>query len=254
MKKETFDSLPYIARKELVDLRDYMNSSFNINTSFIFEDHVDSVLYQYRDYTTQFAYNIDFLQFDPQKNGNIYKVYFSPRSLSRIEGSSSHLTFEEIKPTFIKWIENVVKMHEITQEYYDPVKTFYDKEFAEYFSNDEPDSATNPFEVEKQEIIYYFLKYAEETIIKSKDLTEETKDELVQEITELQEDLPKLTKKRFVSALSKFAQKIKKSSNKVFHEVFDVLKKEVIKQVLYKGVGELPSMVHRLQEWIDLFK
>jgi hypothetical protein len=252
MKKETFDSLPYIARKELIDLRVYMTSAFESNAHLISEEKVDSVLYQYKDLSGQFAFTIGFLKFDLQKNINIYNVNLSPRSLSRIDGTSHHLTFEQLKSTFINWIANIVKMHEITQEYYNPYKIFYDTEFAEYFTNDDPDATVNPFEVEKQEVIYYFLTYAEKVISNSKEVSEDEKNELLSDISQLKDDIPSLTKKRFVSALSKFAQKTKKVGNKIFHEVFDVLKKEVIKKILYKGAEEIPTITSKIETWINL--
>ena len=143
-------------------------------------------------------------------------------------------------------------MHEVTSEYYDPYKKFYDEQFAEYFTNNDADSALNPFEVEKQEVIYYFLTYAEKTVSKSEDISEENKKELLQELSQLKNDIPKLTKKRFVSSLSKFAQKTKKISNKVFHEIFDVLKKEVIKKLLYEAADQIPNVLRKVEGWVNL--
>ncbi len=252
MKKEIFDTLPYIARKELIDLREYMKSAFDANAHLIYDDTKESVLYQFRDYTGQYAYNIQFLQFEPQKRNNIYKVYFSPRNLSSIEGHSSSQLFEQIKSSFSTWIENVIKMHEITNEYYDPYKRFYDEQFADFFTNDDEDASTNPFEIERQEILFYFLTYAEKQIVASNDISDESKTELITEVTHLKQDLPNLTKKRFVSALSKFAQKSKKLSNDLFHDIFDVLKKEIIKEVLYKRAAQIPNILHNIESWIKL--
>lgn len=252
MKKEIFDSLPYISRKELIDLRGYMKIAFEANAHLIHEDNVESILYQFKDYTDQFAFNVQFLNFDQVKKCNLYNVYYKPGSLTRIKGSSQANTFAQIKESFSRWIDNVIKMHQVTEEYYDPYKKFYDEQFANYFTNDDEDSAFNPFEIEKQEILHYFLTYAEKTIIMSTDISEENKNELVNEISQLKQDIPTLTKKRFVSALSKFAQKTKKVSNKLFHDIFDVLKKEVIKKLLYEGADQLPNLIHKIEGWISL--
>lgn len=252
MNREIFDKLPYVSRKELIDLRSYMKSAFEDNAHLIYEDNNDSALYQFRDYTGQYAFSIKYHDFDRQKNINSYTVYFSPRSEARLEGASNQLNFSQIKEFFSRWIGLVIKMHEVTSEYYDPYKKFYDEQFAEYFSNDDPDSALNPFEVEKQDVIYYFLTYAEKTVSKSEDITEENKKELLQDLSQLKDDIPKVTKKRFVSSLSKFAQKTKKISNKVFHEIFDVLKKEVIKKLLYEGAEQIPKLLRKVEGWINL--
>lgn len=144
-------------------------------------------------------------------------------------------------------------MHEVTKEYYEPFKNFYDEQFAEHFTNNDDDSNVNPFEVEKQEVIYYFLVYAEKVIVNSSELQEENKKLLLNEISELKDNIPTLTKKRFTKALSKFAKNTKKVSNKLFHDVFDVLKKEIIKKLLYEGIDQLPYITHKIQTWYTLF-
>lgn len=253
MKKEIFDTLPYISRKELIDLRAYMNLSFDDNANLILDDTKESTLFQFRDYTGQYVYNISFVQFEPQNSNNIYKVYHSPKNLSSIEGRSNSLTFEQIKSSFPSWVEIITKMHGITKEYYDPYRKFYEEEFSDFFTNNDEDSYENPFEIERQEILYYFLTFAEKKIEYSVDIDEENKAELLEEVIRLKEELPKTTKKRFVSNLSKFAQKSKKTSNKLFHDIFDVLKKEIIKKMLYKGAEEIPSIIHKIDGWIKLF-
>jgi hypothetical protein len=252
MKKEVFDSLPYVSRKELIDLRDYTRSALEANAHLINDETVESVLYQFRDFTGLYAFNIQFLNFDQVKKNNIYKVYYRPASLRRIDGESQAVAFDQIKELFERWIDNVRKMHEATQEYYDPFKRFYDEQFAEYFTNDDPDGNHNPYEIERQEVLYYFLTYAETTIVKSTEIGEDDKRDLLKDASQLKQDIPNLTKKRFVSALSKFAQKTKKFSNKLFHDVFDVLKKELIKKVLYEGAEQIPSVIQRIEGWINL--
>lgn len=252
MNRETFDKLPYVSRKELIDLRSYFKASFEQYAHLIYEDSNDTTLYQFRDFTGQYAFNIRFHDFDRQKNINIYTVYFNPRSEARLDGSSHQFNFQQIKEFFNHWINLVVKMHEVTSEYYDPYKKFYDEQFAEYFTNDDVDAALNPFEIEKQEVIYYFLIYAEKTVLKSADISDEERKELLQDLSQLKENIPKLTKKQFVSSISKFAQKTKKISNKVFHEIFDVLKKEVIKKLLYEAAHQIPTLLRKVEGWISL--
>ena len=117
MNRETFDKLPYVSRKELIDLRSYITTAFEENAHLIYEDNSDSTLYQFRDYTGQYVFNIKFHDFDRQKNINSYSVYFSPRSEARIEGISHQFDLPQVKEFFIRWIKLVVKMHEVTSEY-----------------------------------------------------------------------------------------------------------------------------------------
>lgn len=68
MNKEIFDKLPYVSRKKLIDLRTNMKSAFETNAHLIYEDNVDTCLYQFRDYTGQYVFNIKFRDFDRQSN------------------------------------------------------------------------------------------------------------------------------------------------------------------------------------------
>jgi hypothetical protein len=254
MKREEFDILPYQARKGLIDLREYCLIVLEANSNMIYKDDVDTVLHQFRDKTGQFAFNIKNVKFNENTKENYYTVYFSPENLVSIKGVSSQSNLEHLKISFSRWIDNVKKMHSVTEEYYNPEGKFYDEEFADFFTNDDEDSATKPFEIERQEILYYFLTYAEAQIEKSDGIDEEKKIDLINEVNTLKNNIPSLTKKRFVAALSKIAQKTKTISNKLFHDVFDVLKKEVIKKILYTGAEHIPDAINKIEHWIKLLQ
>jgi len=240
MDRKVFDNLPYVARQELIELRSFIQSAYATNAHLIYDDKVDSVLYQFRDYSGQYVFNIQFDKFDPQRHVNVYAIYFKPASLKTIGAANQRHYLTEVKSSFDAWIKIIIKMHEVTADYYDPYRKFYEEQFEGYFKNDDPDSEINPFEIEKQEVLFYFLTYAEKIIDKSSDIDENDKKELLDDLSSLKTDIPTATKKQFVSYLSKFAQKTKKVSNKVFHEIFDVLKKEVIKKILYEAYDHLP--------------
>ena len=252
MKKEDFDNLPFISREELVRLRKYCLDILQENKDSIYKDDVPDVLHQFRDITGKFAFNIREAKFDGNKSSNTYKVYFKPENKRNINGVTLNSSFEEIKMSLPRWIQNVKDLHSITEEYFNPDKKFYDAEFSDFFVNSDDDSEIAPFDIDRQEMLFYFLSYAETKFLQS-DLTEEQKIELVAEISELKEDIPHLTKRKVVTALSKIAQKTKSFSNKLFHEVFDVLKKEAIKQALYEGIKHLPNAMKQIEHWLSIF-
>lgn len=246
MKKEVFNTLPLNSRKELIDLRNYLKEILEENAEVIQDVPAEDVLCQFKDLTDQFAFVVRFEQFDEKTRSNIYSVYYSPVSPIRLQGIRIANSFSQIKESFNKWINLVNEMHKVTEEYYDPFKNFYDKEFADFFSNNDEDAAINPFELNKQEMLYYFLTFTEKRISTATDVSEKDKTELLNNVAELKVDIPKLTKKRFTAALSKFAQKTKKISNQLFHDIFDVLKKEMIKKLLYEGADQ----IHNISHWI----
>jgi len=254
MKKEEFDSLPYTSRKELVDLRQYCSQFEEENSDIIYREEVDTVLHQFRDTSQKFCFNIRDVKLNAGETVNHYKVYYNPGSLRTIQGTTSNQKFEEIKQLLKNWIVTVRKMHEVTEEYYNPYGKFYDEEFVDFFVNNDADAATSPFDIERQELLFYFLTYAEVRVNQSEELDNERKLELIGDIQNLKDNIPNFTKKKVVSAFSKIAQKTKKFSNKLFHAVFDVMKKELIKQGLYEVAGQIPGAIKQVQHWLHLLQ
>lgn len=250
MKKEDFGNLSYASRKDLVDLRDYCASVLQGNDDKIYKDDTETVLHQFRDKTGKFTFNIQFSKPNEAAGSNYYQVYSNPINLTSNIGGSSQQNLEQIKISFNNWLHYITKMHEVTEEYFNPYSKFYNEEFKDFFINNDEDSATSPFDLDRQEVLYLFLTYAESQVLKSEEITEDSKLELVEDINKLKENIPNLTKKVVVSALSKIAQKIKKLSNNLFHLVFDVLKKEVIKNILYKGAGYIPNAIKHIASWL----
>ncbi|HMU06134.1 MAG TPA: hypothetical protein PJ990_21015, partial [Saprospiraceae bacterium] len=244
---------PYISRKELLELREYIQSYDLSGEPIICDQNVESYLHSFKDYSMQFSFIIQFETFDSASNNNLYKVFYCPQSLVSIEGIERKRTFAQIRGLFATWVDSVKKMEEITKKYYEPFANFYNNEFTDFFINDDGDSNINPFEIDRQELIYYFLIFAKKRIFQSNDLSNKDKELLIIDVCYLEEELPNLTKKNFVDALSKFAQKTKQMSNKLFHDIFDVLKKEIIKKLLYKGADQIPNFVNKVENWLNLF-
>jgi len=252
MKIEEFENLSYSSRKEIVELRNWARQVLNENDDLIWERNNETLLHEFFDKTGKFAFNIQFAKPNEAAATNYYKVYYRPSSLTNNIGESGQFNFEQIRIAFSNWINYLEKLQEITEEYFNPYKQFYDTEFQDFFSNDDADASTFPFDKDRQEILFYFLSYAENEISISEQLSLEAKKELKDDIQKLKESIPALTKKETVKSLSKIAQKIKSFSNSLFHSVFDVMKKEAIKAALYKGIDYTPHVIDTIKGWLEL--
>jgi len=166
---------------------------------------------------------------------------------SHIGPNSITTDHENAVKTFTRWIDNVRKLKDAKDQYYNPFTKFYDEEFKDYFVNNDEDADTAPFDEKRREVIYFFLEYAKKQITNSQEITEEKKTELIEETAFLQRNSSKLTKKRFAVWLSRFAKDVQGASIMLYHDVFDVLKKEAIKGVLIASVEQLPNAIHYLQ-------
>lgn len=246
MKIEDFNKLPYISRKELVELRDYCTNFCDSNSEIISLIDNDINLYVFKDKTSEFFFEIISILFDPTSKKNLYSIHFFPRSLNSMDRQGIQVEFAALMTYLTNWLGYVKKMHEVTFEYFNPFKEFYENEFKDYFENNDEDATINPFELSKQEIIYRFLIYAETKIQNETTLTESEKESLLNSSNKLKESIPQRTKKQFSKSLNDFARKVKTTSNKLFHDIFDVAKKEVIKKILYEGVEQIPTLVENI--------
>lgn len=150
------------------------------------------------------------------------------------------------------WYNLILNIKRVTHEFYNPFDSFYENEFKSYFTNEDEDAAYNPYNLKQQEVIYFFLNYVENVVVSSDNISKEKKDEILSQTNTLKEDLPKIPKSKIARRMSKLAENLKKYSNKVFHDVFDVTKKEGIKYLLNKGLEQIPAEIKTTEFWINL--
>ncbi len=196
MDKSIFDTLSYLSRKELLDLRIKMNDLLSVNQHLINEHTNKEALYLYKDVTSSYIFQIQFVKFDTVKKSNLYRVYHKPKSLINIDGDAVFANLESIKSLYDAWIQLVEKMHEVTQQYYNPHEDFYNNQFADFFTNDDEDSLSNPFEIDRQEALFCFLSFTEGVINETNDISKDDKIVLLESVNSLKENIPKFTKKK----------------------------------------------------------
>lgn len=254
MKKELLDSLPYHSIEELIKLREYFTQieSDNINEITRKESTDDSVLCEFVDNISNYTFVVRDFKYTPAGGKNTYTLYRRPESKLNMNGISLTVSIESIKKNFAAWITVCQEMNKIKFTFLNPGTDFYENEFFEYFSNNDEDASRNPFDIDRQEVLFYFLTYAEKRIAEASNITDDERILLLSEVSELKSDIPKDTKKIIVYRLSQLAQRTKKISNKLFHDVFDVLKKELIKKVLYEGAAQITNTVTKIEHWITL--
>jgi len=254
MKKEILETLPHSAIEELIRLRQLITTLSSDNINFVtlrtFDD--EPAQYEFIEILSGYAFVIREFRYDVKNRSCSYNIYKRPESISNMTGVAIPANFDNISDMFYKWLEDCEKMNKIKYRFLNPNSQFYEKEFENFFSNNDTDASTNPFELKRQEILFYFLTYTEKIISESSEINDETKNRLLEELSELKNDVPKTTKKVVVHRMSKFAEKIKNVSNKLFHDIFDVLKKELIKKVLYSSAEQIPNAVSKIEHWISL--
>lgn len=245
LNPELFDSLPFIGRKELVELRTLVEMELLQNNGIIFwaDPEETQGLYKFVDASSKFSFTILFSRYEIKETKNLYMCKFSPRDQTSLSMCEHISDFKGLTNFIRTWAGFIKQISDVTEEYYNIHQDFYQGEFQYFFTNDEPDCNTTPYDIDRQEIIYKFLEHAESKITADDSLDDSLRSVLIADIATLKQTVVELPKKAYVALLSKFASKLKRFSNKAFHDVFDVVKKEGIKALLSRGVEEAQQIL-----------
>jgi hypothetical protein len=168
---------------------------------------------------------------------------FSPYNETTLKRKEVNTNFEELKIQFEKWLTIIKEYNEVTFTEEDYFTKKYEDEFYADFEIIEEDAEINPFEHKQQVFIYNLLEYVEVELQKNESNDEEIA-QLISETIQLKNNIQNLTKKVVVRKMSIIFSKIKKKSLKLFTDIIDVAKKEIIKKVLYGGIDELHQLTN----------
>jgi hypothetical protein len=253
MRREAFENLPYVSKEEALNLKKYLLKFVDERDNFIQVLKSTETYFSIADNKLDYLFNIKDVNFDKSTKKTIYTIDYKPHNQYNNNYTSYVIELEPLKQQLQKWYTLILNIEKVTYEFFNPFDYYYENEFKNYFTNEDEDSAYNPFDLKQQEVIYYFINYIEYKVLKSEEIPDEQKDELIKETKLLKENLPKTSKSKLTKGLSKLAENIKKTSNKLFHDVFDITKKEGIKFLLKKGIEQIPAEIKTTEFWINLF-
>lgn len=251
---QTINTLPYSAIQELLEARKLFAGLIELGLSenLRYEEDVNGFIFSMSDKENDYFFHLRSVIYQSQEQRLIYQVTRQPENRQILRQIATNLIYSKIEEVFKKWLEEITMLRSIKRRFLFPSGTFDDAQFEGYFANNDEDAAYNPFELDRQQVIFGFLTYAERIIQSDRTISEENRNDLLKEANELKENVAKLTKKRFVAALSKFAQKTKSVRNSLFNTIFDVLKKEMIKNAIFDGGSHVQNAIQAIQEWVKL--
>ena len=251
LDKEKIDALPYSAVQELVTAKKLFAGLIEraIEERMQITEGSDYSIFAAVDKDNDYHFILNSVSYNSQENRVIYSVAKKPQTREILAPVSHNLVFSKIEEVFQGWLTEVNALRAVKNQFYFPERLFDEDQFREFFTNDDDDAAYNPFELHRQQVIYKFLTYAENVISQDAIIAADVKQDLLNDVAILKEDIPKLSKKRFVAALSKFAQRTKTVRNSLFNTIFDVIKKEAIKNIIFDKGSHIETVIHAIQEW-----
>ena len=236
---------PLSLSKDIQKLINYIKLEVVKNENFIESN-------QNEDYFIQIIDKLDsrfyFRVFNPNQNSNFVSFFnfqFAPENDASLKPLANNSDFENVVSYFQSWLKIVKEYNDVTFNEKDYFTKKYEEEFYAEFEILDEDAEINPFEHNKQIFIYKLLEYVE-TELKNSETKDEEIEILISETNELKKNLQNLTKKVVIRKMSIIFSKVKKKGLKLFLDIIDVAKKEIIKKALYGGIHEIEQWTNSL--------
>jgi hypothetical protein len=167
-------------------------------------------------------------------SGPLFTVECLPKSQISLEKLVGSAGSKLAKSYFSNWHVILEGYESVKYREEDFFLEQYEEEFYADFELIDDDAETKPFEHQRQLFLYKFLDLIDARL-DEEDASDEDIAEIKSDIAQLQSNIQNLTKKNATIKLSKIFAKAKKKGLKLISDIYDVGKKEIIKQALYKG-------------------
>lgn len=176
----------------------------------------------------------------------VYAVARKPSIATNVSAQSINGELASVLTWFRQWANLVEQYNTVRLSRKD---RFIQQAAAEVYTGFElvdEDADTAPFDNDKQVLVYKWLESVKEKVAQVEDGDQEQAQHIIQEITQLQNIIPTITKAALLKEVSKVYAKAKAFSMKLFVDIYDVAKKELIKAALKGGLHEADLFIQHL--------
>jgi hypothetical protein len=251
MNSTVFKQLPLVGRQEVIALRKYLEDLLSNSSLFLIDAIEGDELHIIRDISGDYKFSVKFQSFDPNQRKIIYELLYNPMSKSSMNDSRIETTLEGVQNYLNAWINLVKKLHEASEQYYNPFGEFHEEQFNNFFASNDPDKDSQPFDISRQHLIYNCLKQIQNKITDS-DLIDDEKNVLLKEIDDIQTGIPNTSKNQLLKRISNLGRKVYRYRTKLFYDILDVFKKEAIKKAGYTIWKAIPENLKTVDGWIEM--
>ncbi len=166
------------------------------------------------------------------------------------EHALNQIAFADIPKRYLGWLEMIKKYDEIKLNPEDRFLKQYEKEIEAEFEFIDEEGDEEAYDDERQKFIYRYLTYFESRL-QEETQTEEIK-KIVDDVKDLKDNIQNRSKKIIKASFKTILAYTKKQSPKLFWDVVDVAKKELIKAALKGGLTHGIDFVNSFQSLIHL--
>ncbi len=175
---------------------------------------------------------------------SFFYVEFLPFDSRTFKKKTYNLELLGVQNCFTKWLGLINEYANLT---FDEEEEFIKMSEAEFYADFEiidEDAETTPFSNNQQILLYQYLEHICKELI-SKNIDSPELAEIISDTENLKNQLPLLTKKAAVNKIANIYARLKKYSFKLFLEIIDLGKKEIIKRILNGGLDDLGGMLDK---------
>lgn len=170
-------------------------------------------------------------------------TYLPQSDLTLTNKTSFNNDLSTVIQNFNIWVELLRQYNEINLTEEDYITKQYEEELYHEFEIVDEDAHIKPFEHEKQVFLYKLLTYIE-TELQEKANGDIEIQQIISDTQDLKDNIQNLTKKKAIRRLSRIFAKVKKHGIKLFQDVLNEAKKEIIKRALGGGLDEIGNWIH----------
>lgn len=206
-----------------------------------------------------------FLENDPNSS-NFFKIYIDgskkigqfnsknfafgckPANETKIDYVISQGTIEDVKAKFESWVELIREINETPSIYDDNFTNFYSDYYFNQFEIKEDDANIFPFSPDQQNIIEkYLLSLTEAVNNLGTKIDETSKIELIEEISEINNQLNTSTKNQVMKKITTIFGKLFKISKPIAQEIIKETGKQLIKKLIELGINYGPTLLESIK-------
>ena len=209
-----------------------------MNYEFLSKSVLENNLIRFEDIDTNsdFFFEIKSQISSSGKESILYETKYKPKSELDTNETTENLGKGFVHKRFNNWIKIIKNYNKIDLASNDPIIEYYEEEFFDNFKIVDPDSETNPFNLEQQLALNEHLEYIIEIFESDSGVEAE---EILERSKDLKQNLGKLTKTEAFKKLCRIWAMIRKKGIELLKTILKKGFNKLVELAITKGIDEL---------------
>ena len=227
--------------KGLRRLKDFFKEEINKRSDTLNISNETLTTIKIEDYDKDSTFSFELKESLKESGKPFYVIEYNPMNSRVLDPIQEKLEENKVKESFIQWVNIVDEYNKINLDPDDQILNAYVEEFYVEYEIIDDDSSVKPFNLEQQQFLDNFLESVQKTLNKHTD--DDEIQTLIEETTEIRENLTRETKKRIINRISRLVSKIRIKGLKLLGEIINEAKKELIKRIITGSLDGIENIL-----------